>query len=54
MLINAELNQLGKEAIGGLHFRINRSRHYMLLFKALIPSLRARRIEGWMLIPRVR
>ncbi len=48
MLISAELNQLGKGAIGGLHFRINRARHYMTLFRALVPSLRARRIEGWM------
>jgi uncharacterized membrane-anchored protein len=45
--ISAGLDQLGAAAIGGLQYRISRSRHYADLFRDGVRNLRVGNIETW-------
>jgi len=41
------LDGLGKEAIGGLHFRISRAQQYIVNFRQLVPSMDIGNIDTW-------
>jgi uncharacterized membrane-anchored protein len=44
---SAALERLGRQAIGGLHFRVNRSRLYADIYMGMVPTLRSGIIETW-------
>jgi hypothetical protein len=46
--ISAALDTIGRDATGGLHYRINRSRYYVKEFRILLETLRVREIETWL------
>lgn len=45
--IGARLDEIGVTAVGGLHFRINRSRYYVAEFKRLLQSLEVGNVQTW-------
>jgi len=45
--LGARLDGLGSEAVGGLHFRINRSRHYVREFRVLLKTLNVGNVPTW-------
>ena len=45
--ISSKLDELGFGAIGGLHFRLNRSAFYVLEFKVLLKTLQVQNIPSW-------
>jgi hypothetical protein len=45
--LGATLDQLGQKAVGGLHFRINRSRHYVREFRVLLKTLNVGSVPTW-------
>ena len=45
--LSAALDEVGIEAVHGLHFRINRSRYYVCEFESLLASLKIGNIDTW-------
>lgn len=45
--ITSQLDKLGRAAIGGLSYRVSRSRYYANLYRSTLPSLRTGNIETW-------
>jgi len=45
--LGARLDALGSDAVGGLHFRINRSRHYAREFRVLLKTLNVGSVPTW-------
>jgi uncharacterized membrane-anchored protein len=45
--LSAALDEVGTEAVHGLHFRINRSRYYVCEFESLLASLKIGNIDTW-------
>jgi hypothetical protein len=45
--LGARLDRLGREAVGGPHFRINRSRHYVREFRVLLKTLNVGNVPTW-------
>jgi hypothetical protein len=45
--LSAALDEVGIEAVHGLHFRINRSRYYVCEFDSLLASLKIGNIDTW-------
>lgn len=45
--IAAALDSLGANAVGGLPYRLNRSKYYSQLFRAQVPTLRCGQIDTW-------
>jgi hypothetical protein len=45
--ISAKLDELALAAVGGLHFRLNRSAHYVREFRTALKALRATDIPTW-------
>jgi hypothetical protein len=45
--LSAALDEVGIEAVHGLHFRINRSRYYVCEFESLLESLKIGNIDTW-------
>ena len=45
--LSAALDKVGKKAVHGLHFRINRSRYYVCEFESLLGSLKIGNIDTW-------
>ena len=45
--LSAALDEVGLEAVHGLHFRINRSRYYVCEFESLLESLKIGNIDTW-------
>lgn len=46
--IGAALDKSGVAAVGGLHFRINRSRYHVAEFRRLLDSLQVGNVQTWM------
>jgi hypothetical protein len=47
LMISSELDNLGKVAIGGLSYRVSRSRLYALMYRDSVKTLRDGNIETW-------
>lgn len=45
--VSANLDEMGFGAVGGLHFRLNRSAYYVREFNILLKTLRVRNIPTW-------
>ncbi len=45
--VSANLDEMGFGAVGGLHFRLNRSAYYVREFNILLKTLRIRNIPTW-------
>lgn len=45
--ISTELDRISQQSIGGLPFRVMRSKHYIKMFDSQIDGLRVKRIETW-------
>ena len=45
--MSAKLDQVGAGAIGGPHFRINRSRYYIKEFTSLLETLEVGSVQTW-------
>jgi hypothetical protein len=45
--VKTYIDELGRDAIGGLPFRINRSRYYADMYRALVKTLRVGTIDTW-------
>jgi Protein of unknown function (DUF3422) len=45
--IGAALDRIGERAVGGIHYRINRSRYYVQEFRLLLKTLRVGNIDTW-------
>ena len=45
--ISSKLDELGFGAVGGLHFRLNRSAFYVLEFQVLLKTLQVQNIPSW-------
>ncbi|MDX2205175.1 MAG: DUF3422 family protein [Hyphomicrobiaceae bacterium] len=46
--ISAALDEVGRDTVGGLPFRIARASYYIGMFRSLLKSLRVERVEKWM------
>jgi hypothetical protein len=47
MRLKTYIDELGRDAIGGLPFRINRSRYYADMYRAMVKTLRVGTIDTW-------
>lgn len=45
--IKSHIDELGRDAIGGLPFRINRARYYAAMYRTMVKTLRVGSIDTW-------